>query len=138
MKLEGASIAMLNLKDDVLLFLRDNIPQIKFPNMWDLPGGIVEPGETPDQTIRREMLEEIELKLKNPILFKRYVLPDRIENMFWQRVDIDINKTVLHEGQELKWFSERQLKAMDKDSLAFGFQTLLMDFFKTRPFASRD
>ena len=134
MKLEGASIAMLNSKDDVLLFLRDNVPQIRFPNMWDLPGGIVERGETPDQTIRREMLEEIELKLKNPILFKRYVLPDRIENMFWQRVDIDIDKTVLHEGQELQWFSEKQLKDMDKDSLAFGFQTLLMDFYKARPF----
>ena len=102
--------------------------------MWDLPGGIVEPGETPDQTIRREMMEEIELKLKNPILFKRYVLPDRIENMFWQRVDIDIDKTVLHEGQELQWFSEKQLKDMDKASLAFGFQTLLMDFYKARPF----
>jgi len=134
MKLEGASIAMLNSKDDVLLFLRDNVPQIRFPNMWDLPGGIVEPGETPDQTIRREMMEEIELKLKNPILFKRYVLPDRIENMFWQRVDIDIDKTVLHEGQELQWFSEKQLKDMDKASLAFGFQTLLMDFYKARPF----
>jgi len=134
MKLEGASIAMLNSKDDVLLFLRDNVPQIRFPNMWDVPGGIVEPGETPDQTIRREMMEEIELKLKNPILFKRYVLPDRIENMFWQRVDIDIDKTVLHEGQELQWFSEKQLKDMDKASLAFGFQTLLMDFYKARPF----
>ena len=134
MNLEGASIAMLNANEEVLLFLRDDIPQIKFPNMWDLPGGMVEPGETPEQTIRREMFEEIELRLKNPILFQRYVLPDRIENMFWERVDIDINETVLHEGQQLQWFSERQIKAMHKDALAFGFQTLLLDFFTARPF----
>ena len=128
---------MLNSRDDVLLFLRDNVPHIKFPNMWDLPGGIVEPGETPEQAVRREMLEEIELELKNPLLFKQYVLPDRIENMFWERVDIDIAKTPLHEGQELKWFSQNDLRNMREDSLAFGFQKLLLEFFKARPFVAR-
>lgn len=136
MMLEGASIALLNSKNDVLLFLRDDVPHIRFPNMWDLPGGIIEPGETPEQTVRREMLEEIELELKNPVLFKRYVLPDRIENMFWERIDIDIKKIRLHEGQDLKWFSVNDLKNMNEDALAFGFQKLLMEFFKARPFAN--
>jgi 8-oxo-dGTP diphosphatase len=136
MMFEGASIAMLNAQNEVLLFLRDDVPHIRFPNLWDLPGGIVEPGETPEQTVRREMLEEIELELKNPVLFKRYILPDRIENMFWERIEIDISTTRLHEGQELKWFSENQIKSMREDALAFGFQKLLMEFFRVRPFAS--
>jgi 8-oxo-dGTP pyrophosphatase MutT (NUDIX family) len=30
-----------------------------FPDVWDLPGGHVEPGEAPDETARREVAEEV-------------------------------------------------------------------------------
>ena len=136
MKMEGASIALLNSRNEVLLFLRDNIPQIRFPNLWDLPGGMVEAGETPEKCIRREMLEEIDLKLERPSLFKRYDLPDRIENMFWQRADIDISTTKLHEGQDMRWFSEADLRAMTDAEFAFGFRSLLLEFYQARPFST--
>jgi 8-oxo-dGTP diphosphatase len=64
MKRKGCSIIFINDNHQVLLFLRDNIPTIPFPNMWDVPGGHVEPGETPEICIVREMQEEMELELK--------------------------------------------------------------------------
>jgi 8-oxo-dGTP diphosphatase len=30
-----------------------------YPNVWDMPGGHCEPGETPEQTLIRELQEEI-------------------------------------------------------------------------------
>jgi 8-oxo-dGTP diphosphatase len=43
----------------LLLQLRDNKPDIYYPNYWGLFGGAVDPGETPIQAIAREIEEEI-------------------------------------------------------------------------------
>lgn len=42
-----------------LLIQRDARPDLEFPGGWTLPGGRVEPGETPDAAIRREVTEEL-------------------------------------------------------------------------------
>ena len=44
--------------------LRDDKPGIPYPNMWDIPGGHAEYGETPEQCIVREMKEEMDLNLE--------------------------------------------------------------------------
>jgi 8-oxo-dGTP diphosphatase len=121
----------------VLLCLRDDKPTIPFPNQWDLLGGGLEPGETPLECIVREMREEIEFDLKAPSFFKSYDLEDRIEHMFWQHSKLDIAATPLHEGQRLRWFSEKEIRAMPRDELAFGFRDLLVDFYEQGPFRNR-
>lgn len=45
----------------LLTILRDDKPGILYPNMWDLPGGGREGKETPQQTVRREIFEELGL-----------------------------------------------------------------------------
>ena len=134
MKRKTASIVLLDSVHRCLLFLRDDKPAIPYPNRWDLLGGLVEPGETAEQAIWREMLEELELTLENPTLFKVYDLPDRLEHLFWQQTGLDITKTILHEGQKLAWFSEQQIRGMRQQDLAFGFRDLLVEFYKVRPF----
>lgn len=45
----------------VLLVRRGKEP---FKGYWSLPGGTVEPGETPDEAVRREVLEETGLHVE--------------------------------------------------------------------------
>ena len=131
MKHKGCSIIFINDKEQVLLFLRDDIPEIPFPNMWDVPGGHLEPGETPEKCIVREMREEMDLQLKDFKLFSVQEFDDRIEYTFWKRKNLDISQITLHEGQRLAWFSKEEIA---KTELALGFNQILEDFYREAPF----
>lgn len=61
----GAKITILT-RGRVLTLLRDDDPAISYPNMWDLPGGGREGGETPLACITRETREEFGLVLPEP------------------------------------------------------------------------
>ena len=132
MKRQGSSIIFINDNNEILLFLRDEKPSIPFPNMWDLPGGHVEENETPKQCIVREIKEEMELDIKECELFSVNELPDRIEYTFWKKTNLDIDRIRLHEGQYLKWFTEKEI---ENTELAMGFNQILQDFFTKAPFS---
>ena len=54
---EVALVLLVDSAGAVLLQHRDgNAPTS--PNQWSLPGGRIEPGETPEEAARRELLEE--------------------------------------------------------------------------------
>jgi 8-oxo-dGTP diphosphatase len=136
-KNRGASLIFVNSSNEILLFLRDNKPSIPFPNRWDLPGGTVEPGETPRQCIVREIEEEIGYALVDPRLFRVTDFDDREEHTFFQLADFDTKDTTLNEGQRLKWFSKNEIQALEPDAIAFGFRPLLLEFFDCQPYRER-
>lgn len=130
----GTSILFVNSKNEVLLFLRDDIPNIPFPNCWDILGGHPEGNETPEECIIREMQEEIEIEVKNPKLFKVSDMSDRVEYTFWEKAGFEIENITLHEGQKLQWFSEDEVKAIPDDKIGFDFKPIILDFFKKEIF----
>ena len=68
-----AVAALLLLKDDrYLMQLRDDIPNIFYPAHWGCFGGAIEHGETPEQELKRELLEELELDVGESRLFTRF------------------------------------------------------------------
>lgn len=133
-KPRGTSIIFVNENDHVLLFLRDNIPSIPFPNCWDILGGHIEEGETPEQCIVREMQEEIGQNIENLQVFNMYDMKDRMEYTFWKKANLDISKISLTEGQKLKWFSEEEIRNMPEQMIAFDFKAIILQFFKEAPF----
>lgn len=59
---DGAKVALF-LGDRIISILRDDFDHIPYPNLWDLPGGAREPGETAFETVSRELKEELGLTL---------------------------------------------------------------------------
>ncbi|MEJ6404248.1 NUDIX domain-containing protein [Yoonia sp. 2307UL14-13] len=59
---DGAKVALF-LGDKLVSILRDDIPTISYPNLWDLPGGGREGDENTFQTVARELEEELGLVL---------------------------------------------------------------------------
>lgn len=131
MKRKGCSIIFLNNQRQLLLLLRDDIPTIPCPNMWDLPGGHVEDYETPEECIVREMKEEMGVGIEGFQLFSVKEYDDRVEYVYWMKFDLDIETVVLTEGQRLKWFSEIDARTTE---LAYGFNQIVDDFFGRTPF----
>ncbi len=103
------AIAILYRQDQFLLQLRDNIPGIGYPGHWALFGGHLEPGETPDIAIRRELLEEI--GYTPPVLseFCCYSDPKVVRHVYHAPLTVGINQLVLQEGWDMGFLSSEQI-----------------------------
>lgn len=85
-------------------------------NKWDCPGGYIEPGESTEETARREILEETGLEIGNLTLFNVFagseffnVYPngDQVFPVSVVYVTNDVRGSLRHDGQEsseLKYF----------------------------------
>ena len=126
-----ASIVIENIAGEVLLLLRDDKPDITFPNYWTLVGGKVEDGETPEMAAQREMEEETGLKA-NLSFWKRYnrYHPYFIVDQYIYLATIDSSAVslVLGEGQDLQFFKPAEVKQL---KIGFEFDTLLAEYFRT-------
>jgi len=67
----AAAIAFISKEGRILFQHRDSDAPAS-PNCWGLFGGAMEEGETPEQGIKREVEEELQIKLKDFKLFRKY------------------------------------------------------------------
>jgi 8-oxo-dGTP diphosphatase len=128
---QTVAIILINNRNEVLLQLRDNEPNISYPNCWTLPGGVVEPPEIPDQAAQRELAEEtgLHLSLSHWKVYKRK--PENRQFTIEQHVYVgrthqERDEMILGEGQALRFFGRDELPLL---SIAFGFEKLLYEFF---------
>jgi len=95
------AIAILYRDNQFLLQLRDNIPSIVYPGYWCLFGGHLEPGETPDAALRRELQEEIGYVPREVEKFGCNQTPTVIRHVYHAPLTVDLKELELNEGWDL-------------------------------------
>ena len=87
----------------------------EFKDGWEFPGGKVEPGETPQEALKREIMEELETEIKVGDLIEtiEYDYPTFHLSMdcFWS--EIVKGDLVLREHEAAKWLTKGQLGSVD-------------------------
>ena len=113
-----------------LLLAKRNIEPFKHD--WDLPGGFVDIGETPEQACVRELLEEANLEIKVIAYVSSY--PDRYQQYptlvmgFTAEIAAGEPKPA-DDVAELKWFDLDQLP----ENIAFGsINRIIKDYLRHR------
>ncbi len=105
------ALAMLQREGRWLMQLRDEIPTIVAPGCWGLFGGHLDPGETPEQALRRELLEEISWQPQALQLVMVHHIHRRTAHVFRGELSVPLEQLQLLEGQDMDLVSPEQLLA---------------------------
>lgn len=75
-------------------------------DLWNLPGGAMELGETPEETIKRELKEEIGVDVEVIRLVGVYTKPEQADMVFcFECKLLDTNIVLNEEADQFAWFS---------------------------------
>lgn len=110
-----SAVALIDPDGRVLLAQRP--PDKSMAGLWEFPGGKVEPGETPEAALIRELHEELGIRTWDsclaPLTFASHAYDDfhLLMPLFacrrWQGI------VHPHEGQRLAWVHARDLRKYD-------------------------
>ena len=99
---------------DKRILIAQRPPGKALAGLWEFPGGKLEPGERPEQTLIRELKEELGIAVKEdclaPLTFASHAYPD-----FYLLMPLYVCRrwdgfVQAKEGQELKWVRTHDLR----------------------------
>ncbi|MCU0413975.1 MAG: NUDIX domain-containing protein [Ignavibacteriaceae bacterium] len=128
-----AAIIFENDEGELLLYLRDNKPGIPFPLHWDLFGGHVEKGETPEEALIREVKEELGYDLQDYKFFRDYVCLEgdaypNIKHIYSGKINIPIGEITLYEGDHARYFTKEEIPVLNFANI---LKEIVLDFIKS-------
>lgn len=87
----------------------------EFKDGWEFPGGKIEPNESREAALIREIKEElaVNIRVKNYLTTVNYDYPKFHLTMYCYICEIDSGNIVLLEHKAAKWLSKRELDSVN-------------------------
>ena len=101
--------------NDEMLLIAKRKPTGRLPNLWELPGGKVEPGETPEECLQREIKEEFDINVSvgeylgsNTHTYDFGTIELMAYRTHWEDGDL-----ILKDHEEIRWVFAHELDQFD-------------------------
>lgn len=106
-------VAALILNQDKVLATQRRYGEFK--DGWEFPGGKIEPGETPEQAIKREIREELatDIRVEQPLTTVEYDYPTFHLSMQCFLCKVERGNLTLLEHEAARWLSYDELDSVD-------------------------
>lgn len=106
--------AIIRNEDDKILIAQRNYKKAQ-GGLWEFPGGKIEPNETKEEAVVREIKEEmdIDIKAKKYIDEKKFKYPEKKINLIAIECELikgDIKKT---EHEDIRWVDKNELRSFN-------------------------
>lgn len=139
MKSVEVAIAILYQEHRLLLQLRDDLPHILYPGHWGLFGGHLETGETPEEAVVREVLEEINYTLPSYEKFCTFPTENVQRHIFSAPLTVSLDQLTLNEGADFALISAEEIaqgacyspRLQCYRPLGYPHQTILLNFLNS-------
>ncbi|GHJ43681.1 DNA mismatch repair protein MutT [Catellatospora sp. TT07R-123] len=131
--MQAAGILLVRPDGSVLLQLRDDHAPTD-ANRWGIPGGLVNPGETPEAAARRELLEETGLVINTELtLFWTGATADKrlTAHVYCAATDASQEEIVVGEGRAMEFVPADKVASI---ALADNARPVLLDFVSSERF----
>lgn len=104
-----------NENGEILCTLRDQGKYDYVSFKWEFPGGKMEEGETKEQTLKRELMEElaIEVEIEDFFYQVEHDYPDFHLSMAVYRCKLITKELTMNVHKDLKWLKPADMKDLD-------------------------
>lgn len=115
-----SAVVYVERGDEILLLQRAEGTALA--GQWFLPGGMVEPGELPEEGARRELMEEAGVEIEGELeLVGAYPMHvygfDTLQLSYRGSVDDDIEAAISHEHDGARWTRASDMRALLTDDV---------------------
>ncbi|MCE1249299.1 MAG: NUDIX domain-containing protein [Comamonadaceae bacterium] len=99
------AVGILIRADDGALLLSTRPPGKAYAGYWEFPGGKIEAGESVEQALRRELIEELGVTISaaEPWRVTEYDYPHALVRLHWCKVFAWQGAFEMREGQQMAW-----------------------------------
>ncbi len=125
MELDSVSAIIINSSGDKVFLAQRSKNKDFSPGKWETIGGRMEINETPDQSLIREVKEEINSEIKSFNFFKDYFFNGRAFKTYIVELKSDPQPNS-EDFMDYAWFKQDEIKKLD---FAINCKERIIDYF---------